>query len=182
VKQLIKKILREHTEKNLSSVIDDFLKTTIKSHEDIVCKIDILSPTEREKKSGTLNYKYKSYMITVTFVGGYESKRWPRTQTHRIEEANILNEIEKNVEDFFGITCHMYSKTVKDCDKKNKDEESEGVGAYAAPAFEMMPDHEHFKHQYNGEEINERCWKGYTQKGMKTMFGKRYPNCVKIKK
>jgi len=31
-------------------------------------------------------------------------------------------------------------------------------------------------------EINERCWKGYTQKGMKTMFGKRYPNCVKKKK
>ena len=31
-------------------------------------------------------------------------------------------------------------------------------------------------------ELNERCWKGYTQKGMKTMFGKRYPNCVKIKK
>jgi len=30
-------------------------------------------------------------------------------------------------------------------------------------------------------EINERCWKGYTQKGMKTMFGKRYPNCVKVK-
>jgi len=25
----------------------------------------------------------------------------------------------------------------------------------------------------------ERCWKGYTQKGFKTMFGKRYPNCVK---
>jgi len=29
------------------------------------------------------------------------------------------------------------------------------------------------------KEINEKCWKGYTQKGMKTMFGKRYPNCVK---
>jgi len=28
-------------------------------------------------------------------------------------------------------------------------------------------------------EITERCWKGYTQKGMKTMFGKKYPNCVK---
>ena len=28
-------------------------------------------------------------------------------------------------------------------------------------------------------ELKERCWKGYTQKGMKTMFGKRYPNCVK---
>jgi len=31
-------------------------------------------------------------------------------------------------------------------------------------------------------QLNERCWKGYTQKGMKTMFGKRYPNCVKITK
>jgi hypothetical protein len=28
-------------------------------------------------------------------------------------------------------------------------------------------------------EITEACWKGYTQKGMKTMFGKKYPNCVK---
>ena len=25
----------------------------------------------------------------------------------------------------------------------------------------------------------EACWKGYEKKGMKTMFGKRYPNCVK---
>ena len=24
-----------------------------------------------------------------------------------------------------------------------------------------------------------RCWKGYTRKGFKTMFGKRVPNCVK---
>ena len=30
-------------------------------------------------------------------------------------------------------------------------------------------------------ELTEKCWKGYTQKGMKTMFGKRYPNCVKKK-
>ena len=41
-----------------------------------------------------------------------------------------------------------------------------------------------FSHLGNKEEmtegeITERCWKGYTQKGMKTMFGKRYPNCVK---
>ena len=37
------------------------------------------------------------------------------------------------------------------------------------------------KKKLKEEEIilNEKCWKGYTQKGMKTMFGKRYPNCVK---
>jgi hypothetical protein len=31
----------------------------------------------------------------------------------------------------------------------------------------------------NESEITEKCWEGYTQKGMKTMFGKKYPNCVK---
>jgi hypothetical protein len=38
------------------------------------------------------------------------------------------------------------------------------------------------KQEQNKSELTERCWKGYTQKGMKTMFGKRYPNCVKKKK
>ena len=35
------------------------------------------------------------------------------------------------------------------------------------------------KQEQNEGEMTEACWKGYTQKGMKTMFGKRYPNCVK---
>ena len=30
--------------------------------------------------------------------------------------------------------------------------------------------------------LDEKCWKGYEKKGMKTMFGKRYPNCVKKSK
>ena len=29
-------------------------------------------------------------------------------------------------------------------------------------------------------DVKEACWKGYKKKGMKTMFGKRYPNCVKV--
>jgi len=32
------------------------------------------------------------------------------------------------------------------------------------------------------EMLDEDCWDGYEKKGMKTMFGKRYPNCVKKKK
>ena len=32
---------------------------------------------------------------------------------------------------------------------------------------------------YEVEVLDEKCWKGYEKKGMKTMFGKRYPNCVK---
>jgi hypothetical protein len=32
-----------------------------------------------------------------------------------------------------------------------------------------------------GQDLDEACWKGYHKDGMKTMFGKRYPNCVKNK-
>ena len=32
------------------------------------------------------------------------------------------------------------------------------------------------------DTLEEKCWKGYEKKGMKKMFGKRYPNCVKKKK
>ena len=28
--------------------------------------------------------------------------------------------------------------------------------------------------------VDEACWTGYKKKGMKTMFGKKYPNCVKV--
>ncbi len=38
---------------------------------------------------------------------------------------------------------------------------------------------EEFELDTSGSELDEACWKGYEKKGMKTMFGKRYPNCVK---
>ena len=40
----------------------------------------------------------------------------------------------------------------------------------------------HTVHKKIGNVIGEACWKGYEKKGMKTMFGKRYPNCVKKKR
>jgi hypothetical protein len=40
----------------------------------------------------------------------------------------------------------------------------------------------HTVHKKIGNVIGEACWKGYKKKGMKTMFGKRYPNCVKKKR
>ena len=36
--------------------------------------------------------------------------------------------------------------------------------------------------QMSFQQFQEKCWPGYEKKGMKTMFGKRYPNCVKKKK
>ncbi len=38
------------------------------------------------------------------------------------------------------------------------------------------------REQVTFQQFQEKCWDGYEKKGMKTMFGKRYPNCVKKKK
>jgi len=40
-----------------------------------------------------------------------------------------------------------------------------------------MPQYQSYEPE--GEQLDEKCWPGYKKKGMKTMFGKRYPNCVK---
>ena len=37
------------------------------------------------------------------------------------------------------------------------------------------------KKKTDENKLDEACWKGYHKEGMKTMFGKKYPNCVKNK-
>jgi len=37
----------------------------------------------------------------------------------------------------------------------------------------------HYDEGMAEEQLDEKCWDGYEKKGMKTMFGKRVPNCVK---
>jgi hypothetical protein len=37
----------------------------------------------------------------------------------------------------------------------------------------------HYDEGIAEEQLDEKCWDGYEKKGMKNMFGKRVPNCVK---
>ena len=100
--------------------------------------------------------------------GHHRAQKAVRNKLKTIKAKLIpINSLPKNMRKVFS---HL-----------TKQEEKEGAGAYDAPAFEMEPDHTTFKHVQKEAELTERCWKGYTQKGMKTMFGKRYPNCVKKK-
>jgi hypothetical protein len=59
---------------------------------------------------------------------------------------------------------------------------AEGNGMYITYQLFNKPLSEKYKIKEEENILNEKCWKGYTQKGMKTMFGKQYPNCVKSKK
>jgi hypothetical protein len=156
VRQLIKKLLREHTQKNLSSSIKELLeKSVVPNYKDTICQISVIAPWQRMPLSD--NVKSDEYEIMVRVVGGVGSKNWPQTQnTHRLRDE-IAFYIRQTVYDYLGVPSNVFLRNVGSCDGFEREEMKEG-------------------------ELTERCWKGYTQKGMKTMFGKRYPNCVKIKK
>jgi hypothetical protein len=79
-----------------------------------------------------------------------KSRLWP---TNYALEAKVMNQIYDKIYDYMNLSVDLVSVAVKNCGTR--------------------------KEVQNESELTERCWKGYTQKGMKTMFGKRYPNCVK---
>jgi hypothetical protein len=95
----------------------------------------------------------EEYEIMVRVVGGVGSENWPMTQSVHRERDKIIDDVWQTVYNYLGVTSSVFLRSVKTCK-------------------ELMGE----------SELTERCWKGYTQKGMKTMFGKRYPNCVKVKK
>ena len=97
--------------------------------------------------------EYKSYLITVTFdIDPFQvmANAFGGTSV----QEDIMNEIFMLLDSNFDIQPMLRRKYVRGCKDSQKQEQMEG-------------------------ELTEKCWKGYTQKGMKTMFGKRYPNCVK---
>ena len=67
--------------------------------------------------------------------------------------------------------------------KKKRDKQSDA--AKNNPHFDSTqpsPSGRNKYEQVTFQQFQEKCWPGYEKKGMKTMFGKRYPNCVKKKK
>ena len=59
--------------------------------------------------------------------------------------------------------------------KKAADPNQQSKSGAAKPTY-VSTDKKKMKEE---TQVDEACWKGYEKKGMKTMFGKRYPNCVK---
>ena len=113
-------------------------------------------------------FKYSDDVCKIEVEGYTKNVHYPRywvsvifkvSDNHLSDRnlaKNIMDDIWTTINSYFEISPSMRSAFVRNCEEDTTD------------LFEG--------------EITERCWKGYTQKGMKTMFGKRYPNCVKKKK
>ena len=108
-----------------------------------------------------------------------------KSQAKRLRKAGVSEENVVEAKDKKG----KGSGTKDACYHKVKSRYSVWPSAYASGASVKCrkvgapnwgnSKKEEFEGNISYTAFMEKCWKGYEKKGMKTMFGKRYPNCVK---
>jgi len=173
------KIISEEVSPRLKDIIFNKLLNDMKNAEIIEDNDDIwaIDPDEKYwyfqlKKDGTLWWRW-DFFNDFFRLFSLERKEYEPLIRDMVE--NILN---RKVGTSYN-PSHVPSKTVEDIlnrkvgtssghdqrltmsikdilnrrDKITKDEETEGSGAYAAPAFQMKPDHITFKHQYKDKNF-----------------------------
>ena len=111
MRQLIKRILREETRKDLSPVIKELLNTSIgPKYKRIICTFDAIPPWKTITNS-------EDYQIMVSVIGGPGSKRWPNTQDKVRERDAIVNDVWHTVYNFIGLSTDVFLRNVKSCDE-----------------------------------------------------------------
>jgi len=137
-----------------------------------------------ENPNDTVHIKFK----TAEDIKDTLTKASFKSKTHA-RKSQIINLIHQRVRAAYGkakdpdVKSRLkraldYIETRKEASKKktktlNKETADPQSGKAAPYGSGYAPV------QQNEDILNEKCWPGYTKKGMKTMFGKKYPNCVK---
>ena len=119
----IKRILREETNKDLTSVMEMLLEGFVNDHKDILCKVEVKHPDKRTKLPHQ-EYTYKNYKATFYLIGGYGSSNWPTTQSVLRKYDDLMNEAWELIHNYTGQALEMFSKHVKSCGdviQENKD-------------------------------------------------------------
>jgi hypothetical protein len=145
-------------------------------------KTERLSAARRKKKADP-GQQQKSGAAKPTYV----STDSPRKKKMKKESSDWRNEMELTEADKKG----KGSGSKDACYHKVKSRYSVWPSAYASGALvkcrkvgaanwgNSSKKEEFEPTGISFQQFSEKCWKGYEKKGMKTMFGKRYPNCVK---
>ena len=92
--------------KDLSPLIRKLLQSIIDRNSDIICDIEVTAPWNRETIEPNKSFEF--YKILITFIGGSESGRWPKTMAIHHKNDEIMNEIWSLVYDVIGEATDLY--------------------------------------------------------------------------
>ena len=116
MRQLIKKILREEREKDLSPLIKKLLEDSLLgNYEKWICSFDVVHPTKREAIGSFTSFP--DYQIIVYVLGGVSSRNWPQTQYVVRKRDEIVNDVWHTVNNFLGVSTDVFLRDVKRCDE-----------------------------------------------------------------
>jgi len=107
------------------------------------------------------------------------------SQRHPLEGHDYHKKTDAQLE-YIAKDAHKAAEAMKghntQAENKYRDQANDSATVRYWRKKNGMPDwykkkYGHMKEEV--EQVDEKCWPGYEKKGMKTLFGKRYPNCVK---
>jgi len=150
---------RYEVDKSYDFVKKRFPKASVSKKAEIISR---LSKFESVKKEGTCGYGVNGKLGEEP-AGPNLRKKIKNISKH---EEGLGDRMSKKLKKHKGVNLKKKKSKLK---LKLK-----GRGVYQ--------DYDGLKENTNTIKVwslDEKCWKGYEKKGMKTMFGKRYPNCVK---
>ena len=112
VRQLIKRILKEEREKDLSPKIKKLLKNSVVPNHKMICTVDVVAPEKMyEDPTG------RDYQVMVSVVGGIGTKHWPQTQYVVRKRDEIVNDVWHTVYNYMGLSTDVFLRNVKSCDE-----------------------------------------------------------------
>ena len=112
MRHLIKRILREETQKDLSPLIKKLLDDSVVPNHKLICKVEVKAPWNLVGNNSTSDYQ-----VVVTVIGGAGSKNWPMTQFVHGSRDKVVHDVWHTVYNFMGIDTDVFLKTVKSCDE-----------------------------------------------------------------
>lgn len=111
LRENIKRVLREESKRDLTSVMETLLDGFVDDHKDILCKVEVKHPDNRTKlpHSDNIYENYRATFYLIAHKGGYSVTRAQLMD-------NVMNEVWDLVYNYTGQKLDMFTKYVNSCE------------------------------------------------------------------
>lgn len=116
LRENIKRVLREESKKDLTSVMEMLLEGFVNDHKDVICGIKIKHPEKRTKLPNQ-EFPNKHYEATFYLIGGPGTKYFPRTQAVTRMYVDLMEEAWVLIYNYTEQPLDMFSKYTESCEE-----------------------------------------------------------------